>query len=153
FGARTPQAQVRDEMEGSGLSGPYRLTRHPLIINSERLTVETRDRFHPERVLSSKPMSRYTDYDVDYEGGTTFFKRPIPVQDDDFNPMVIVAVYEALDGSGDETVAGGRVGYRLGGSTEVGTTYVHEQRGEDAFVLRGADMAFQHAFGRNALEL
>src|SRR5262249_47796412 len=58
-----------------------------------------------------------------------------------------------LDGSGDETVAGGRVGYRLGGSTEVGTTYVHEQRGGDAFVLRGADMAFQHSFGRNALEL
>ncbi|MGH9869425.1 MAG: hypothetical protein ACREAA_14830 [Candidatus Polarisedimenticolia bacterium] len=153
FGAHTPQAQVRDEMEGTGLSGPYRLSRRPVIINTERIVLETRDRFQPDRVLESRPMSRYSDYDVDYQGGTILFKRPVPFQDDSFNRIVVVAVYEALDGQGDDTVAGGRVAYRFGGAAELGTTYVNEERGQDAYTLQGADIRFSRAFGATALEL
>ncbi|HEY3174337.1 MAG TPA: hypothetical protein VGK94_01110 [Candidatus Polarisedimenticolia bacterium] len=153
FGATTPQTQARDELPGAGISGPYRLTRRPLVINSERLMIETRDRFHPERVLSSRVVNRYSDYDVDYEGGTLFFKQPVPFQDDDFNPIVVVAIYETLDAGGDRaTVAGGRMGYRFGEGAEIGATYVNESRAGGDFVLRGADFGVKRSFVSGSIE-
>ena len=153
FGATTPQTQMRDELQGGGISGPYRLTRTPLVVNSERVVLEARDRFHEERVISSRTMSRYSDYDVDYEGGTIFFKQAVPFQDDDFNPIFIVAIYETLDAGGDRSsVAGGRVGYRFGERAQVGTTYVNEARDTGAFILRGADAGYKQTFGSGTVE-
>jgi uncharacterized repeat protein (TIGR01451 family) len=152
FGATTPQTQIRDELPGAGVSGPYRLSHHPAVANSERVVVETRDRFHEERLLASKAMSRFADYDIDYGGGTVLFKQPVPFQDDDFNPTVIVVLYETLDGDDMETVAGGRMGYRFGKGAEIGTTYVSEGRTGGAFVLRGADFRMKHAFSAATLD-
>ena len=153
FGATTPQTQVRDDLPGAGISGPYRLSRRPVVINSEHVVVETRDRFHPERVLATRSMSRFSDYDIDYEGGSLLFKQPIPFQDDDFNAVVAVVIYETLDGNGESTVAGGRVGYHFGETAEVGTTYVNESRDGGDFVMRGADFQVQRSFGLSSMEL
>ena len=129
FGATTPQTQVRDDLPGAGVSGPYRLSRRPLVANSERVVLETRDRFHPERLISSRSMSRFSDYDIDYEGGSIFFKQPVPFQDDDFNSVIVVATYETLDGNGESTVAGGRVGYRLDRkSTRLNSSHIQKSR-------------------------
>ncbi|HET9482214.1 MAG TPA: hypothetical protein VFP98_10710, partial [Candidatus Polarisedimenticolia bacterium] len=152
FGATTPQTQIRDEIEGAGVSGPYRLSRAPVVINSERVILETRDRFQPDRVLSSTGMARFTDYDVDYRNGTLLFKRPVAFQDDGFNPVVLVVIYETLDGDGNQTVAGGRAGYRFGDTGEIGMTYVNEDRTGGAFVLRGADFRVRRAFGSSSME-
>jgi hypothetical protein len=153
FGATTPQSQVRDELPGDGISGPYHLSRRPLVINSERVIIETRDRFHEERVLSSRSVSRFSDYDVDYEGGTLFFKQPIPFQDEGFNPVVVVAIYETLDADGDEAiVTGGRMGYHFGETAEIGATYVNENRTGGNFILRGADFGLKRVLGAGSVE-
>lgn len=152
FGATTPQSLVRDELAGGGISGPYRLTRRPVVIGSERVTLETRDRFHPERLLDARPMARFADYAIDYENGAVLFKQPVGFQDDAFNPVAIVVLYEVLGGSGRETVAGGRVGYRLGGLGALGATYVTEGREAGAFVLRGVDLGLKRALGAGSLE-
>ncbi len=153
FGATTPQTQVRDDLPGAGISGPYRMTRRPVIVNSEQVRIETRDRFHEERVISSHQASRFADYDIDYTGGSVLFKRPVPFQDDDFNPVYIVIIYETLDGAGDEVVAGGRMGYRFGEAAEVGATYVDEARDGGDFILRGTDFRMRHGFSKGSLEL
>ncbi|HKY32057.1 MAG TPA: hypothetical protein VJV23_05925 [Candidatus Polarisedimenticolia bacterium] len=153
FGARTPQTAVRDEMPGAGISGPYRLSRRPLVANSERVVLETRDRLHPERVLGSLALSRFADYDIDYEGGALLFKRPVPFQDESFHPVTIVASYEVTGGEEDATVAGGRLAYNFHGAAEVGTLYVSEQRAQGAYVLRGMDASMRRSFGRGSLEL
>ena len=46
FGTDTSQAFVRDEIRGDGTSGLYRLSREGIVLNSESVSIETRDRFH-----------------------------------------------------------------------------------------------------------
>jgi hypothetical protein len=78
FATDTRQAFVRDEIRGDGTSGLYRLTRRNILINSEKITLETRDRFKSEVILSSQSLSRYVDYTIDYDAGTLFSNRRWP---------------------------------------------------------------------------
>jgi uncharacterized repeat protein (TIGR01451 family) len=143
FGTRTDQAFVKDELRGDGTSGLYRLSRQPILINSEKITLETRDRFRSERVLSSQPLTRHLDYDIDYLNGTLFFKQPVPTRDRELNPIYIVADYESRDGRDRALTAGGRVSLKLGERVVVGATALREGveggRGE----LYGADLDVQ----------
>ncbi|HZE88836.1 MAG TPA: hypothetical protein VE404_04765, partial [Verrucomicrobiae bacterium] len=147
FAARTPQREVRDAFPADGSSGPYRLARRPLVSFSERVTLEVRDRYHSERVLATSPQARYTDYDIDYSGGTILFRGPVNSADDGFNPVTIVVTYETLGGGGDDLVAGGRIGWRAGSKFEWGTTAVHEQRGGSPFSLTGMDFTLRPMAG------
>jgi hypothetical protein len=127
FAAETEQGFEKDELPGDGTSGLYRLSRSPLIINSDKVRIEVRDRFRSEIVLESQPQTRFLDYDVDYVNGTLFFKRPVPSRDASFNPIVIVADYEVLNGGDRELAAGGRAAIRgAGDRVELGATLLHE---------------------------
>jgi hypothetical protein len=145
FAAETDQAFVRDDLRGDGTSGEYRLTRTPIVVNSETIRLETRDRFHSERVLSSQSLTRYLDYTIDYDAGSLIFKRPVLSQDEGFNPIYIVAEYEvnAL-GAGENVIAGGRVGYAFGpGESEVAVTYVNDGTDGDEGELVGLDAKWE----------
>gem|GEM_PF-1933037 len=126
FATQTPQTYVRDELPGDGTSGMYYLSRSPLLVNSEQVTIETRDRFHSERILSSRPLSRFLDYSIDYTTGALYFKEPVPSTDGQFNPVVIVVEYEANNPYNTFTTFGGRVAARPVEGVEVGGTYVQE---------------------------
>ena len=144
FATETNQAFVRDEIQGDGTSGLYRLSRRPIIINSEKLVIEARDRFQSEQILWTRTLSRHVDYDIDYLQGTLFFKEPVQSRDDNFNPIFIVVDYESRDGDDENTVAGGRGALKFGGDRlEVGATYIHEgvQGGEGE--LYGADLRWR----------
>lgn len=139
FGATTPQTAGRDVIAADGSSGPYRLSRRPIVSYSETVILEIRDRFHSERVLATTPQSRFIDYDIDWESGKILFRSPVPFQDAAFNPIFIVVTYEGVDGSGDNLVAGGRIGFRPSARYEFGSTAVHEERGSGDFSLTGID--------------
>lgn len=143
FGAATPQRSVRDVFRADGSSGPFRLTRRPMVAYSESVILEVRDRFHTERVIATSPQRRFADYDVDHRAGTILFRSPPPAHDERFNPVSIVVAYETVDGASSNLVAGGRIGYRPSARFEWGTTAVHEQRGDSAFALRGTDLTFR----------
>ena len=68
-----------------------------------------RDRFEITRVIESRELSRFIDYDLDFERGTVFFKEPVQNRDENLNPIFIVADYEVRTGGDDETVGGVRV--------------------------------------------
>ena len=74
FATETDQTFSRDELQGDGTSGLYRLSRAPIIGNSEIVRIEVRDRFDPALVLSSQTMSRFLDYNIDYLDGTIFLQ-------------------------------------------------------------------------------
>ena len=101
FATLTAQAFVKDEIHGDGTSGLYRLSRRNILINSDKVRIETRDRFRSEVIISTRTLTRYLDYDIDYALGTLFFREPIPVRDQGFNPVFIVVDYESAD-PGDE---------------------------------------------------
>ncbi|NMA42227.1 MAG: DUF11 domain-containing protein [Oligosphaeraceae bacterium] len=98
FFSRNDQVQIKGlQIPGRGVSGYYTLPDKNIIINSEKVVIETRDRWHPDRVLESKTMNRYTDYSIDYSTGRILFKKPVPSRDEDNNPVYVVVDYE-IDG-------------------------------------------------------
>lgn len=127
FASDTDQAFVKDEIRGDGTSGLYRLSRKDILVNSESVTIETRDRFHSEVILDSQPMARHIDYTIDYDAGTLFFKAPVFSRDENFNPIFIVVDYESNDAQDQAYTYGGRGSIKLaGGRVEVGASYIHE---------------------------
>jgi uncharacterized repeat protein (TIGR01451 family) len=127
FGSETSQAFVKDEILGDGTSGLYQLSRRNIVLNSEKITIETRDRFRSEVVIASRSLSGYIDYTIDYDAGTIFFKEPVHSKDENFNPIFIVVDYESND-SGDQALNyGGRVGLKLlDQKIKAGVSYIHE---------------------------
>ncbi len=140
FAAETTQVYLRDEIPGDGTSGLYRIKRRPLVVNSEKITIVTRDRFHSEVIVSSSTLSRFVDYAIDYDAGTIFFKQPVMSKDAYFNPITIVVEYEALADVNRDYTYGGRVGVRLlNKKLKIGATHIHEGLGEKKNNLFGVD--------------
>ncbi len=128
FASETNQAFVRDEIRGDGTSGIYRLSRDDIVMNSEKIRIEVRDRNRSEVVLSTTAMSRFVDYTIDYDEGTMFFKEPVDSQDYDMNPIYIVIDYEAYDDSDSSFNYGGRAAVKvLDGRVRIGVTGIHEE--------------------------
>ncbi|MGD9007857.1 MAG: OmpA family protein [Desulfobacteraceae bacterium] len=140
FASDTDQAFVKDEIRGDGTSGLYRLSRKQILINSETVAIETRDRFHSEVVLATQSMSRHIDYNIDYDAGTLFFKAPVYSRDENFNPIYIVVDYESRDGADAAYTYGGRGAVKLaGGRVEIGASLVHEGPSNAEADLGGLD--------------
>lgn len=140
FGSQTGQAYVKDEIQGDGTSGLYRLSRKPIAINSDKIRIEVRDRFRSEMVVSARELSRYTEYSIDYDSGTVLFKEPIYSRDDKLNPIVIVAEYETRDSGNQALTYGGRVGVKLmEQQLKAGLSYVHEGQVSGKGDLVGVD--------------
>ena len=140
FGSETGQSFVKDEIRGDGTSGLYRLSRKGIVANSEKISIESRDRFHSEQVTDSRPMTRFIDYSIDYEAGTIFFKAPVSSRDDGLDPVYIVADYEVADAGSDAVSYGGRAGTKfMEGALKVGGSYLHEGHVNGDSNLYGAD--------------
>lgn len=146
FAARTDLGAGRDELRGDGTSGLYRLRRAPIVIGSDRIRIEVRDRFRTERVLQSRELSRFLDYRLDYASGELFFKEPVPNRDPAFNPVFIIAEYET-EGSGQQvTAAGGRASVRTSeGRLEAGATLVRDGASAGDTTLGGLDLRWRMA--------
>ncbi len=144
FAAETGQTYARDEIQGDGTSGLYRLKRSGIVINSERIRIETRDRYHSEQILEARELVRHIDYDIDYDNGTLFFREPIASRDFDFNPTWIVAEYETTGDGEQHLNGGGRVAvHAMGGRLEAGASYVRDEDGETRSDLAGVDAKFR----------
>ncbi len=140
FAAETRQSFAKDEIRGDGTSGRYYLTKKDVVVNSEEVVIESRDRLRNEIIINSETLSRYIDYDIDYETGSLYFKHPVPNRDDDFNPVFIVARYETYSSSGKNLNYGGRAAVRLfDQKVEVGASYIHEEEGDADGDLYGLD--------------
>jgi uncharacterized repeat protein (TIGR01451 family) len=129
FLSRSNQAFVRDEIQGNGTSGPYHLSRDKVVANSERVVIETRDRFQNDIIISIQSMRQFIDYNLDYYTGEVFFKRPIGSRDEHFNPIFITVGYESNDSDDWSHNFGGRGGLDIvTDKLAVGGTYVREGR-------------------------
>jgi hypothetical protein len=125
FAAQTDSGLVQDELRGDGTAGLYRLTRSPIVIGSDKLRLEVRDRFEITRVVESRELTRFIDYDLDYDRGTVFFKEPVQNRDHQLNPVYIVVDYEVRSGGEDQDTAGLRVAAKFADDrAEVGVSAV-----------------------------
>jgi hypothetical protein len=53
-----PNRHRRDEIQGNGLSGPYALGRRNILANSERVSIEVRDRLRSDRIVERRLLTR-----------------------------------------------------------------------------------------------
>ena len=143
FATMTAQAFVKDEIQGDGTSGLYRLSRRNIKVNSDKIRIEVRDRFHSEVIISTRTLTRYLDYDIDYALGTLFFREPIPARDAGFNPVFIVADYESADAADEKLSYGGRAAYKPLPEVEVGVTGIHEGNVGARGDLIGTDVTYK----------
>jgi hypothetical protein len=144
FATETDQTFSRDELQGDGTSGLYRLSRAPIIGNSEIVRIEIRDRVDPALVLSSQTMNRFLDYNIDYLDGTIFFKQPVPSRDPEFNLIYIVAEYESASTAAGDMIAGGRAAVRTSGhGIEVGVSHINDGQQAAEGDLSGVDIRWQ----------
>jgi uncharacterized repeat protein (TIGR01451 family) len=140
FASDTGQNFVKDELRGDGTSGLYRLRFNDLVFNSDKVVLETRDRFRPQVVLSTQAMTRHTDYNIDYAAGTLFFRRPIASQDATLNPIYIVIDYETRADGAEAWSYGGRGAVQLlDERAAIGATYINQGQTGGDDTLQGID--------------
>jgi uncharacterized repeat protein (TIGR01451 family) len=106
FAAEIASRFQRQEIQGQGISGPYSLSSRRILPNSERVTIEVRDRFRPELIVSSRTLTRFSDYDIDLLAGTISFAAPVLSRDENLNPQFIVIEFES-DGAGEAALNAG----------------------------------------------
>ncbi len=128
----------KDEIQGQGISGPYRLSSRAIIPNSEKVAIEVRDRFRSELIVERRELTRFIDYDLDLLSGTITFAEPILSRDFDLNPQFIVVDYEVDSAAGGEWNAGVRAAWTdKSGKIRVGATAITD-KGDDARTNIGA---------------
>ena len=106
FAAEIETGFRRDEIQGQGITGPYQLSSRGLVANSEKVSLEVRDRFRSELIVSRRELTRFLDYDVDLLSGTITFKEPLLSRDFDLNPQFVIVEYETDGTGGGELNAG-----------------------------------------------
>lgn len=143
FGSQSSQAFKRDEIRGEGTSGLYRLSNANIVLNSEKITLQVRDRFRSEIIVSSRSLARNSHYTINYDTGTLFFREPVFSTDENLNPVFIVVEYETYDRSAQSAVYGGRGAVKIDKDLTVGVTHIHEGRGSLYSDLSGIDMNYQ----------
>lgn len=144
FASETRQVYVRDEIPGDGTSGMYYVSNKKIVSNSEKIIIEVRDRFKSEVVISSRTLSRFTEYSIDYDTGGIFFKEPVFSRDENFNPITIVAEYEIISTGGANYSYGGRAGLKLlDQKLKAGGSYIREEQGVRVSNLYGLDTSLK----------
>ncbi|HYI39912.1 MAG TPA: hypothetical protein VE053_06300 [Allosphingosinicella sp.] len=144
FAADSPNRHRHDEIQGNGLSGPYALGARNILANSERVSIEIRDRLRSDKIVERRLLTRHVDYDIDYSVGTLRFKEPILSRSSALDPQFIIADYE-IDGIANRTVnAGGRATWRSKNQkVQVGATAISDSDGTARTNLAGADVRYR----------
>jgi len=144
FAADAPTTHRRDDIQGNGLTGPYALGSRDILANSERVTIEVRDRLRSDRIVDSRLLIRHSDYEIDYRSGILTFREPILSRTSDLDPQFIVAEYE-VDGVARRTLnAGARATWRSAdGKLQVGATAIHDSDERQSTNLGGADLRYR----------
>ncbi len=92
-GARPDTAWARDIFQGGTLA-LIRLSHADVLLGSETVISETRDRRNPEIVIARTVLARSIDYNLDPLTGTIFFLRPTQSFDSQLNLIQTIVTYE-----------------------------------------------------------
>ncbi len=141
FGAEIGTRFRRDEIQGQGISGPYRLSSRAIVPNSETVSLEVRDRFRSEIVVEERTLTRFADYDIDPLAGTITFSEPVLSRDFDLNPQFIVINYEIDTLADGELNAGLRAEWEsTDGTIRIGANAITDRSDAARTNLVGVDL-------------
>ncbi len=139
FVTKTNLVTRTDDIPADGTSGFYYLSLAPVVENSERVVVETRDRYQTEKVLEARVMMRRRDYVINPYDGSILFMEPVPATDRGFNPNFIVVTYETESSGADVYLVGARGDLARDRRYRAGITAVANAGDIPGYALYGAD--------------
>ena len=151
FAADVATRHRRAELQGDGLSGPYLLGAGSILPNSEVVRVEVRDRLRSDRIVETRPLVRYANYDIDYRRGTIRLKAPLLSRTSGLDPQFLVVDYEVDGVAGRRWHAGGRATVRaMSDRLQLGATAFRDageatlaEGGAGATLVGGADVRYR----------
>jgi hypothetical protein len=139
-GARPGTAFARDVIPGGSLS-LFQLSFTDLLAGSESVALEVRDRRNPEIILSSEPLIRSVDYNLDAITGQIIFLRFISAFDYSLNLTQIVVTYEHRASGFNSMVLTGRGLKKFPGlGLQIGFSAINQRQDQfSQFRLGGVD--------------
>ncbi|MCM8780930.1 MAG: hypothetical protein NC908_03285, partial [Candidatus Omnitrophica bacterium] len=156
FYALSEQEQVSEIFSAKGISGPFWLSKTPLLEYSESIRIETRDKDRSDVILYTRVLTREIDYEINYDSGRIFFKEPISTRNENDDPNYIVVDYEYVPLSAETKyyLTGSRIETKLfNDRVSLGGQFVTENHISHNPRLYGFDMVLQpNASGRLAVE-
>jgi hypothetical protein len=130
FGAKTATTHRHLEIQGGGVSGPYSLGTVAMVADSETITIQVRDRFQSDNIVSTTTLTRFVDYTIDVLSGTITFKQPVLSHDPNMDPQFIIVDFDVdptLGAVANAMVGGGRVEWSNGnGHVKIGMTGISD---------------------------
>lgn len=159
FAAEAQSAFRHNQFLGTGGS-LYYLKDKDIVDGSEKVWIEVRER-NGDRVVQQVVMEAGRDYQIDDFQGRLILNRPLLqiaeqagpslVKDSplDGNQVYLMVDYEYVpdDFDADKASYGARGKAWLGNHIAVGGTYVHEDRNDNDYELKGVDITLQKAKG------
>jgi len=139
FGTLTDREMQLDEIRGQGISGYYFLSKTFISELSDKIEIQTRDKYHPERIIRTEELHRYQDYTINYEDGSIMFKQAVSSIDDAANPIYIVVSYEYKSGKKETAIGGIRYDGTLFKKLKMGALFVAEEKSVSNYYLYGVD--------------
>lgn len=110
FLANTTQEETEDTFSANGISGPFYLSKSPVLEYTERIRIEIRDKNKSDTILNARYLIRDKDYSIEYDRGRIFLHAPVPSRDENDDPVYIVARYEySANTDLDYNIAGNRI--------------------------------------------
>ncbi|MBU4227179.1 DUF11 domain-containing protein [bacterium] len=152
FGAKTEQIPYYEEIPGANKSGPYYLSKAPLIEDSEHIRIITRDKDDLSVIIREEEKKINEDYMIDYVEGKVIFNEPIYKEDEDGNPIYISVNYEyiPLEGGESHYIVGARGELIPTDNLRVGLTYIEETFSLENYKLYGIDASIKIGKGATA---
>ena len=121
--ARPEDNHITEELRGQGTALNYRISKHPVIRNSEVVEIITYSRDNPGVVLSLRQLTRFGDYTLDDITGDLSFSDSIPALDENQNPVYIRVTYDVESNGDTYTVGGIRLNSQLTDELNLGASY------------------------------
>ncbi|MEA3391894.1 MAG: hypothetical protein U9Q91_02820 [Candidatus Marinimicrobia bacterium] len=128
-----------DEIRGEGISGYYYLAESNITEYSDKIVIQTHDRYHSEIIIRSLEQVRFQDYSINYEDGSIMFKQPIPSIDTEGNPVTITVAYEYQSGQKETMIGGVRYDGTFFKKLKLGATAIAEEKESSNYLLYGVD--------------
>ena len=153
FAADPGTVAGRDEFRGTGGS-LYFLRRQDVLIGSERLRIEVRDR-ESGIILGARDLVPVIDYDFDYLQGRVLLTQPLPSVADagllvsessiSGNPVYLVTRYEFTPGFDEVDLlsTGARAHYWVGDRVKLGATLSTQEQDDVDDQLQGLDITYR----------
>ena len=139
FASKDSTKQVVEEIRANGTSGPFVLKTSTLLENSEKVEVLVRDRNQPAVILSTLPLARFSDYEIEPLTGSLLLKAPLASLDPTFNAQSLRITYEVDQGGQKFWVAGVDAQLKLTNTIEIGGVAVTDRNPQDPSKLLGAN--------------